>query len=381
MEGRRSVIQMHAGLTGRERLTRLFNGEEIDRVPIWLLAPYHRLECYADIYNIPCYKPIIEYIDKYCDTFDRRVFDKGFCYNANPDIKTEKIVEHIGGNRIEKDIIRYKDIVFEKQISTGKDGTKIKPLLEEPEELDKILSIPYVPPEPQLDQFFREEQELGDKGLMMVDLGDPLLPLYHLTSAENFSLWTAIFYDKLLYFMDQIYERVYNYYKYFLDSNAGDVFFIVGAEFAGPPLVSPAKFKEMSVRYVKGIVDLIREYGKKSIVHYHGNLYMIRDGMKEINPDGLHTIEAPPIGDCTITQAREKLGKDIVLIGNIQYDDLTRCTREEIDEIVYSAIEEGKSGRFILSPTTGPYETNLSKRQVENYLAFIEAGIKYGRLL
>ncbi len=367
-------------LTSRERLSRLFNGEEIDRIPIWLLAPYHPIGCYVDIYNTPCYKPIVEYISKYCDTFDRRSPDSGFCFNVHPDILRKTIVEEHAGNRITKDIIQYKDITFEKHISTGRDGTRIKPLLEEPEELDKILSIPYQPPKPNMDQFFKEEQELGDKGLMMVDLGDPLAPLYSLTSAGNFSLWTAIDYDRLLYFLDEMYRRVYDYYKYLLEKNVGDVYFIVGAEFAGPPLVSPSKFNELSVRYVKGIVDLIRAYGKKSIVHYHGNLYKILDGMKEINPDGLHTIEAPPIGDCTITQAREVLGKDMVLIGNIQYDDLTRCSKEEVEERVKGALEEGRTGRFILSPTAGPYETYINEKTVQNYLTFIESGLKYGML-
>ena len=371
---------MGATLTSRERLTRLFNGDDIDRIPIWLLAPYHPIGCYVDIYNIPCYKPIVQYIDKYCDTFDRRDFYTGFCYNANPDIQRIKTVEEVGGNRIEKEIIRYKDISFEKCVSKGIDGTKIKPLLEEPEELDKILSIPYVPPQPEVNRFFQEQEELGDKGLMMVSTGDPLAPLYHLTSAENFSLWTVIDYDRILYFLDEMYNRVYEFHKYLLERNVGDVYFIVGAEFAGPPLVSPTKFNELSVRYVKGIVDLIREYGKKSIVHYHGNLYKILEGIKEINPDGLHTIEAPPVGDCTIAQAREVLGKDMVLIGNIQYDDLTRCSREEIEEKVKNAIEEGKSGRFILSPTAGPYEEYIDDRTVNNYLAFIEAGLKYGKL-
>lgn len=124
---------MKAILTSRERLTRLFNGQDIDRIPIWLLAPYHPIGCYVDIYNIPCYKPIVEYIGKYCDTFDRRSPNSGFCYNANPDIQRTTVVEEIDGNLIKKNIIQYKDIVFEKYISTGKDGTKIKPLLEESE--------------------------------------------------------------------------------------------------------------------------------------------------------------------------------------------------------------------------------------------------------
>jgi len=100
--------------------------------------------------------------------------------------------------------------------------------------------------------------------------------------------------------------------------------------------------------------------------------------MKQTGMDGIHTIEAPPIGDCSITQARNVLGKDTILIGNIQYDDIARCSVEEIDELVRLAIEEGKSGKFILSPSAGPYEADLTPKQVENYLAFIKAGLKYG---
>lgn len=73
-------------LTSRERLTRLFNGQEIDRTPIWLLAPYHHVDFYADIYDLPSYERLVPYIDRYCDTFDRRTYDTGVAYNANPEI-------------------------------------------------------------------------------------------------------------------------------------------------------------------------------------------------------------------------------------------------------------------------------------------------------
>lgn len=368
-------------LTSRERLTRLFNGQDIDRIPIWLLAPFHRLNCYADIYNIPCYKKIIEYIGKYCDTFDRRHFDTGFCYSSSQLINKEIIQKEENGNKIKEEIVSYKDFKLSKVIASGKDGSKINHFVEEIEQLDKILEIPYKPVEPDTSMYLKEKEELGDKGLMMMDIGDPLCPLYNLMSAENFSIFSLTDYEKILEFSDEMYKRVYNLYKYLLERNIGEVFFIVGAEFAGPPMVSPQKFNEMSSRYVKGICDLIREYGKKSIVHYHGNLYRVLDGMKTMNPDGLHTIEAPPIGDCTIPQARAVLGKATVLIGNIQYDDLAHRDKEEIDEMVRLAIEEGKSGRFILSPTAGPYEEHITDKMIENYITFIEAGIKYGKLV
>lgn len=98
--------------------------------------------------------------------------------------------------------------------------------------------------------------------------------------------------------------------------------------------------------------------------------------MKQIGPDALHTIEAPPVGNCTIAQAREKLG-DMILIGNVQYDDLAHQSREEIEAQVRVAVAEGGE-RFILSPTAGPYEDVISDKMVDNYIAFIEAGMRYG---
>lgn len=367
-------------LSSRERLTRLFRGQATDRIPIWLLAPYHRLSCYVDIYHLDCYKKIVEYIDRYCDTFDRRHFDTGFCFSGNPEIVREAVEEKADGGMVRHDRITYKDFSVTKTISTGSSGTKVKFFVDDIAQLEKILELPWKPVEPELTGFFAEKEELGDKGLMMVDVGDPLQPLYQLMSAEDFSVFSLTEYDRLLEFTDEMYRRVSRLYKYLLERDAGDVFFIVGAEFAGPPLVSPDKFNEMSARYVKGICDLIREYGKFSIVHYHGNLFKVLQGMKEINPDGLHTVEAPPIGDCTLTQAREVLGREMTLIGNIQYDDLVHRDREEIGEMVRTAIMEGRTGRFILSPTAGPYEENISEKTAENYLAFIEAGVRYGRV-
>ena len=112
-------------------------------------------------------------------------------------------------------------------------------------------------------------------------------------------------------------------------------------------------------------------------MHYHGQLYDVLGGMRQIAPDALHTIEAPPVGNCTIAQAREQLG-DMILIGNVQYDDLAHQSREEIVAQVERAVAEGGE-RFILSPTAGPYEDVIPENMVDNYIAFIEAGIRYGK--
>ncbi len=368
-------------LTSKERLTRLFQRKDIDRIPIWLLFPFHPIGCYVDVYKIPCYRPVLDAVERYgVDIFDRRNFNTGFCFSSSSEIERVQERKVEGDRIIIKNRIIYKDIVLEEERTLTDNRSKItKPIVQEIGDLEKILALPYEPPRPVLTRFFEEKEELGDKGLMMVDIGDPLGVLYHLCSIEQFCIWSLQERERLIYFLDMIYERVIDVYRYLLENGVGQVYFIVGAEFAGPPIVSPSYFNELSARYVKGIVDLIRSFGMWSIVHYHGNLKKILEGIKYINPDGLHTIEAPPVGDCTILEARKVLG-DMILIGNIQYDDLSSLEESEIRELVKETLREGMTGRFILSPTAGPYEGYISPKMQKNYITFIETGLEFGRL-
>ena len=365
-------------MKSRERLSRLFANREIDRVPIWLLFPYHPVQAYTDVYKNKYYKPILPYVEKYCETIDRRTYPaSNFCFNGNPEVIHEIVREEINGVSTEIRQIRYKKLCLRKYTETTASGKVLRYFVDDPLKLKEIAGIPYVFPVPDFSKIIGERDELGENGLLAMSLWDPLGPLYNLASAEDFAIWSLTDYDAMRDFLDVTYERSLAMYRACLEKNIGDIYWIVGAEFAGPPLVSPEKFNDFSVRYVKGIVDLVRSYGKYSVVHYHGNLFHILSGMKEINPDGLHTIEAPPVGNCTIAQARAALG-NMVLIGNIQYDELRSQSREGMDALVKNAIEEAKDGRFILSPTAGPYEEVLTENQVNNYIAFIEAGLKYG---
>lgn len=367
-------------LSSRERLTRLFEKKDIDRVPIWLLFPYHPIGCYVDVYRIPCYRPVLDAVERYgVDIFDRRNFDTGFCFSASREIERTREIIDRKSEVVIRDKIRYKDVVLEQEKIIKNGRSKItRPFVREIDDLEKVLSLPYEPPRPDVSWFFKEKEELGDRGLMMVDIGDPLGVLFHLCNIEDFCIWTLEEREKLTRFLDVIYERVLEMYRYLLENDVGPVYFIVGAEFAGPPIVSPDHFNELCARYVKGVVDLIRTYGMWSIVHYHGNLKRILDGIRYINPDGLHTVEAPPVGDCTLTEARRALG-DIILIGNIQYDDLADLEEAEVRELTKKILEEGMTGRFILSPTAGPYQECISEKMQRNYIAFIETGIKFGK--
>ncbi len=64
----------------------------------------------------------------------------------------------------------------------------------------------------------------------------------------------------------------------------------------------------------------------------------------------------------------------------MQYDDFERLTPDEMEELVKRQIRDAApGGGMILAPTAGPYAAQLTERQQENTLRFIEAGLKWGR--
>jgi uroporphyrinogen-III decarboxylase len=94
-------------------------------------------------------------------------------------------------------------------------------------------------------------------------------------------------------------------------------------------------------------------------------------------PDGLHTIEAPPTGNCTHEEAYAVTGDKITLIGNVQYDLFRSLTPGQMKQEVRNVVREVNGRRFILSPSAGPYEQVISPQMVANYMAFLDAAAEF----
>jgi uroporphyrinogen-III decarboxylase len=169
-------------------------------------------------------------------------------------------------------------------------------------------------------------------------------------------------------------------YGQLLKNDVGEIFFISGPEFLGAPLGNLEQFRNLVTDYDKVLIDMIRQYEKKSILHCHGRIAGILEEIRIMNPDALQPIEPPPIGDCTLAEARAAFGEEMVLIGNIEYADLAARGPDEIEQAVAEAIAAGGPRNFILGPSCSPYEEQITERTAHNYIAMIKAGLKYGRL-
>jgi uroporphyrinogen-III decarboxylase len=208
---------------------------------------------------------------------------------------------------------------------------------------------------------------------MMLDLGEPVGVLYHQSNLEEYAIWSLTCPGLVRRTLDRLMVQRREVYRYCLERELADVYFLVGSELASPPLVSRATFRDWILPQAQELIALIHSYGKRVIQHYHGQIREILPDFVEMAPDGLHTIEAPPTGNCTLTEAYGVVGDRITLIGNIQYDCFRAYTPQEMEAAVHRVIAECRGHRFILSPTAGPYEPEIPPRMIENYLAFLRA--------
>jgi len=360
-------------MTQREQLFNVLSGNVPEEIPRWLLFPYHQLGCYVDVRNHPAYRLVHEASLNKAIILNRRGFNV-------PHFSDEVKVERFGDHKI---IWSYGDIKLSEGRGTLPDGTvKIKKLLESEEDLQKWCELPvmtdkatiYRQLDTQLDKYLEERKEFPEEyGSMMLDLGEPVGVLYNKSELQEYAIWSITANEYVRQFLDKAMIRYRHIYNYCLEKELAEVYFLVGSELASPPMVSRDTFREWIVPYAGELIEMIHSAGCFAIQHYHGQIKEILPDFLTMNPDGLHTIEAPPIGNCTLQEAFEIVGNKIALIGNIQYDEFRSMNPEEMTRTVQRLKQECRDKRFILSTTAGPFDPNPTERLIENYLAFVNA--------
>lgn len=349
-------------------------GRSTDHVPVWLLFPYHATGYYVDVRQHPAYRPIHDLAQEKCVTLNRRNPSGIPLYGAE--------VKQASG--VEPDGRKTKHLSWDADSFSWPDGRK---MLETDEDLERFCTVPIEADEALLaaavDRYavnYRAERaEFPEQvGAMMLDLGEPVSLLYHSSNLESFSVWSLTHADLIARFLDRLMQRLRIMYRETLERDLADVYFLVGSELAAPPLVGLDTFDRWIVPYARELIDLVRSYGKKTIQHFHGQIREVLPGFRAMGADAIHTIEAPPVGDCTFTQAYDALGGNVTLVGNIQYDDFRSMTEAQMRQAVRDVLAECKGRRLLLSPSAGPYDPAPPERFLRNYLAFIDEAWRHG---
>lgn len=364
-------------MTGRERLTRIVQGQLPDRpaVKLWGLQADQKA-------RHPAYEPVIRLALEKTDL----MVSGGSSFNlhwgtAAKDISETKAtptgspewVEDVTQVRTPGGTLRS----VHTRSTVGKPGYQKEYLLKEPDDIKKVLAVPYQPHPFSAEGFHAIEKAVGDRGIAMFGLDHAMYGLQRIVGSENFAFWSLEHRGLLLEAIETFSRRIREHAVRAFEAGLKPVFAWVGPELCIPPLMSPADFEEFVFRFDKPLCDLIHERGGYVWVHCHGKMGPVLERFVAMGVDALNPIEPPPMGDVTLAQAFGRVGDRMALEGNIETHDLMMAAPERVRALVREAMEAGRGRRFILCPSSGFMEVPIPEdRFIGNLLAYVEEGAR-----
>jgi len=357
------------------RVITALGGRQPDRVPVFLyLNPYTENWEAAD----PSYSTVMDACREYADVICDWYCPSGFCCSAAP-LESQTIPQADGTTRHLLQTPRGP--ISRVTTPDWRGAGLVKNWIVTEEDALRVLSIPSLTPRPDLGPFRETRQRLRGKAIAQITLNDPICWLGGITQPETLAIWTLENRPLIRRFLDVTFERTLALLEHCLREDAGPLLYFNGPEYALPPLMSPADFEEFVVEYDRRLVELIHSWpGKYVIVHSHGRVNRFLERFAALGMDGLNVLEPPPLGDVELADAKRRIGKRVCLIGNIQYDDLARSSREQVRQLVRQTLAAGApGGGFILSPCASPYEHPLPPKAAGNFIEYLRAAHDYGR--
>lgn len=244
-----------------------------------------------------------------------------------------------------------------------------------PEDVEKFLSIPYEPEDISVEGFMAKKEEVGEEGLVMAGLGDAVCLPASWFSPEDFCLQWADNPQTIKTLVEVAAERINQFVEKLCKAGV-DAFWIVGGEYVTVQL-GPKAFDELLCPYDKDLTGIIHKYGGIAHYHNHGPVTRFLEDFLVLDIDVLSPLEAPPCGDIDLADAKEKIGDEICLMGNI--DDmmvLGSATEEEAKQIARSCIEAAGTNGFILGGTdSGTY----NEKAARNFIAMVDVAEEFAR--
>jgi len=226
----------------------------------------------------------------------------------------------------------------------------------------------------------RTAEMLGDRGVLCLGVSSPWVVFATCMSFELALMWSVTERQMVHEILSEITERILACLKVIFSRSLDTVANIGGSEQCTPLMMSPNAYAEFVTPYESQIVAFLKEQNVPANCHCHGRISgalseMIKSGFVSTDP-----VEPPDLGgdgDVTIAQAREIVGDQLTLCGNLQFDELERSTPEQIRARVREIIDTGKH-RLVLAASAGPTSA-MTPSMMTNFRAWVEEAVEYGR--
>jgi len=257
-------------MTRRERLMATLRGEPVDRPPVsfyeiggWKPDPDD-----ADpfnIYSAPDWRPLLELAERETDLI-RMMHPvlRPTPENCRDDFyHTETIIEN--GSRYTKQTLRVGGRTLT-SLTRRDPGVStvwtIEHLLKDADDARAYLELPDEAFDYTCDvaPLLAEEKALGEAGIVMVDVADPICRVASLFSMEDYTVLAltepSLFHRLLVKHARPVYAMVEQVAREF----PGHLWRVVGSEYASEPFLPPRLYKEYVVRYTGPVVETIQRY-------------------------------------------------------------------------------------------------------------------------
>lgn len=366
-------------MTSRERRMCVFRREKPDRAPVkvWGVEPGVQV-VHAS------YQPLVDYALEKTDLVGSWSLPGGLFLSASQNValRTQERPSVHANYRERVTIVETPQGPLSRidaYSTAGLPGRCLEYLIETPEDARRFLSMPFVPVRGNCSSFFERDQQMGERGIVIVGFQHAMYSINAQMGSTTFALWSVERRALLVELIEMMQERCVDYVRYLLDQGVGPVFGYVGPELCIPPLQSVKDFRELSLKYDRQIVNLIHSRGGFVWCHCHGKMGPVLEDFADLGVDVLNPIEPPPMGDITIAEAKRWVGRRMALEGNIEKGEFYTATAERMRALVRQAVEEGApGGGFILCPTSSFQEWPVCSETVfRNFRVFIDAGLEF----
>lgn len=345
-------------MTSRERLLCAMAHERPDRVPVGPFGLGHLNR------NSKVTAELIEKTDPF--------ISGGVGGNASMGqlIKSESVQE---GNDTITTIFTPKGNLTRRHRRTDITGYTVEFPCKNAEDVEKYLSIPYKPAEPDVASFLARRDEIGEDGLVLAGIGDAIcLPAGIMSPMDMCLLW-ADEPDLMVRVIETISERLNEFVEKACKAGV-DGFRIVGGEYATEQL-GPKGFDALVKPYDTELVSIIHRYGGVAYYHNHGDVNAFLEDFAELGIDALDPLEVPPYGNVDLADARERISSKVCIVGGLDDMEVMESLDEEtVKEMARKCIEAAGPDSYVLGGTASGTYTEKAAR---NFIALVDVSKEY----
>ncbi len=238
-----------------------------------------------------------------------------------------------------------------------------------------------------LEQYNKGCAGIGDRGLPSTGLFHPLGMLARNSATEEFYMWLVTEEALVMRYLERCTEQICATLLAVRGAGFADppVFMTYALEMLIPPWLGVTHFDRLVFPFDKRVNDAVHAIGGRHRAHCHGNSGDFLERFADMGVDAVEPLEPPPYGNNLLVTAKKRVGKRMLLSGNVVTQDFCRDSFKVTDvrNLVKRAIEEGApGGGFTLRATGGAVGNGKTREQcikdIECNLALIEAWREFG---